>query len=58
MRAQAFRLAQPLRLQGQSATDEERHAARRGTRGLLAAIGLSLAAWLVTGVAVGVAILR
>ena len=32
--------------------------ARRGTRGLLAAIGLGLVVWLLTGVAVSMAILR
>ena len=58
MRSQAFKLAHPTRLQGQSAADEEQHAARGGIRGLLAAIGLGLAAWLATGVAVGVALFR
>jgi hypothetical protein len=58
MRSQAFRLAQPTRLQGYSPAHEERLAARRGTRGLLVAIGLGLAAWLATGIAVGVALFR
>jgi hypothetical protein len=40
-----------------AAKDDSRLATRRGTRGLLAAIGLGLIVWLLTGVAVSMAIL-
>ena len=39
------------------AKDDSDLATRRGTRGLLAAIGLGLFVWLLTGVAVSMAIL-
>jgi type IV secretory pathway TrbD component len=59
MRSQAFRLTQHTRLrQGHSTAGEETLAARRGTRGLLAAIGLGLAVWLATGLAVWLVITR
>jgi hypothetical protein len=40
-----------------AAKDDSRLATRHGTRGLLAAIGLGLLVWLLTGVAVSMAIL-
>jgi hypothetical protein len=41
-----------------SAKVDSNLATRRGTRGLLAAIGLGLLVWLLTGVAVSMAVLR
>ncbi|MGD9511071.1 MAG: hypothetical protein AB7O95_18980 [Geminicoccaceae bacterium] len=52
--------AEPRRLlPSASATKEDiRLATRRGTRGLMAAIGLGLLVWLLTGVAVSIVVLR
>ena len=56
MRSDTIKAAQPPSQRSQPVAPEDRLLARRGIWGVVAAIGIGLVAWLITGVTVAMAL--